>query len=1226
MYLYNLSNDFTGSSIDDNKNIKNDTCDNTTEHVCYENTHKSNNYGYGFNHSVGIIPKDEHTHPLSFCTHDTSYQENNHEEYLLPPDIFKLTQLGKPNLSSKIYRFDNDQTRTSSALKRQCIKDESILIEPNPKRIDLKKNTKEIITASNLKNIGQTKKYLSKSKIPEWQIIKKEIRIELYRCDAREIMCAEKTFNALPLSPTEHIAAKNTLIDNEPQSITQNLIRVGPEKISININAVKKNIILKYYQHHHINLWHAKSNSRIVYIDAIKKIGIDNNGSFKNCVLEKMSEIIERRNLLKSSIDLSQTYSNIRKYVLDKISSLFEDDTIDSGILITPGMSISDLRSSCLSNNTFFKKLREHCKKIKQDIQLTSNNNLPRIFQSSATFNLNDYINPTNIKVRVYYKKDLFMPDTKRLIIDTISNLPNSIISEIEKIDPKIIVNSLFSDVHGVLVSKSLIKNMNLLFASNRHEFEFANKRFDDNLNSFNKLLEKIANIVRKFCIFHDGVFLPDKSTAEQLSKYLLSDMYGVSSKFHKKLKLPAQNTQKPRKSITRNTYPSEPKTMTKEFCIKPYRKANLLSADNTSNIYEYAIKKISIDNNSRFKDSVLEELGDYITIRGFTSSSINLSKTYSNVRKYVLDKISLYISDAITTTDVLITPGMSLSDLAYNCASNNIFFEKLSKNCEEAVKNIKLVPSNYFSSIIQSCIYLTSTERLIIISKKNKLCSAIKLLIIETISNLPNNIIHELKKFNPNEIYDGLFVNIHNIHLQKSLIRKLELIFNSNKLPDNKFISNLNFINNLLTKIFIEVESQSVLHSGKTLFPGEHTAKLLSKYLLSDMYNIPTKIHKELTINKNIKDNMSESNYKKSSETNIHDNVKLSLLKKPLLIPQKKLKWDLNPVSPLYIYKLALSGIDIDKSNFKSSFIDKTKHYPFVIKHLSRKEKIDIDLSITYNNVKNYILETFSPFLKEIEEKTRSKIKLTNGMTIDELRLSYASNEEFLDKLREFCNKVIISIKNGSNNTLIDIIQLRVPFGIEISKKIMMNKERKNSFLKEIKNLLITNISNVPKTIAESIKLVPNTDIINGCFSNFYDMYVDNESLLKAKLIFDTIILKVINDPLLSESVDKISLDKIRKQNIISRKKIVNSNLICGKLSTYSYVKKLVEKEFPTLKDKLSDPILTIRNNKIETADQETRDDIFDKLGSDLIETTVISYNRLFVKKHKSKVGNKKL
>ncbi|WP_092403817.1 hypothetical protein [Candidatus Ichthyocystis sparus] len=91
-------------------------------------------------------------------------------------------------------------------------------------------------------------------------------------------------------------------------------------------------------------------------------------------------------------------------------------------------------------------------------------------------------------------------------------------------------------------------------------------------------------------------------------------------------------------------------------------------------------------------------------------------------------------------------------------------------------------------------------------------------------------------------------------------------------------------------------------------------------------------------------------------------------------------------------------------------------------------------------------------------------------------------------------------------------------------------------------------------------------------------------------------------------------------------RRRIINSNLICGKLPIYNYVKKLAEKELPTLKDKLSDPILTIRDNKIEPADQKTRDEIFDKLLSDLIEIAVISYNRLFVKKHKSKVRTKKL
>ncbi|WP_141663723.1 hypothetical protein, partial [Candidatus Ichthyocystis sparus] len=95
-----MGNNFSSSNIDFNKNIKNDTYDNTTEHVCYEDLHKSNNYE--FSHSVGGIPKDElHPNILNFCNHGTPHQDNNHEEDLLPLDIFKLTQLDEPNLSSK---------------------------------------------------------------------------------------------------------------------------------------------------------------------------------------------------------------------------------------------------------------------------------------------------------------------------------------------------------------------------------------------------------------------------------------------------------------------------------------------------------------------------------------------------------------------------------------------------------------------------------------------------------------------------------------------------------------------------------------------------------------------------------------------------------------------------------------------------------------------------------------------------------------------------------------------------------------------------------------------------------------------------------------------------------------------------------------------------------------------------------------------------------------------
>ncbi|CUT18279.1 hypothetical protein Ark11_1481 [Candidatus Ichthyocystis hellenicum] len=1200
------------------------------------------------------IPPQENTIKKNISSGELP-QYDYYQKRLLPPDIFKLNKLDECTLSSKTGSIYTSKPFTYSSQKRTLVEDESSTQLPPPKKIDLNQIidneeshifAEEIITALDFKK-GQN--HSASCKVPVQPIIKKKLVIKLYRYDIKQSMYTKKVCTTSSLTPIEQITEKNTSIGDETPSISTNLRRAELKLIPPQENTIKKNISLKLYTRS--NLWHTKTNLGVLYRDAVKKISIDNDGLFKNTVLEKIGIITKRRGLLKSSINLSPTYSNIRKFALDKIYSLFDDSAIDSGMLITPGISISDIRSTLISNNIFFKKLQKYCKKISEDVLATPDSCFSHIFQSYANFNLKYCSNTNNIKIKLSPKKNKFLPALKELIIDTMSNLPKSIVLEIEKLDQINIVNALFVDVHGALVSKSLIKNLNLLFNSNKNKF--ANKKFDDNLSLFNDLLEKIVNMVRASCIFYEGIFLPDEPTAEKLSRYLLSDMYSLPSKFNKKIKFPAQNTLKidnfildsnneksvsdikakkmeinddhdydqiATTSVTSNIDQSEQRKMIKEFILKSYCKANLFSAENTSNIYEDATKKIIIDNNCLFKNKVLEEFGTYITSRGITKSSINLSKTYSNVRKYILDKFTPFINDAITTTDVLITPGMHLSDLSYNLVSNGALFERLSKNCEEIVKSIHLIPNNYFLSIIQSYIYFNPTERLLITKKKKKLCLEVKLIIVETISNLTNNIIHELKKFKPNEVVDGLFANIHGVYLPKSLIRKLRLIFNSNNLPVKKSKPDLNSINNLLMKVVSEVEICPILHEGKIFSLGKSTAKILSKYLLSDMYSIPEKIKKKLAPHKYIRDNALESNHEKSSATNNADNVEPPLLESPILIPQKRLNWDTALISPLNIYKSALSMIDIDKDYFECSFIDKIRNYSSATKNLSKNEKINVDLSITYNNVKNYILETFSPFLKEIEEETRAKIKITNGMTIDKLKLTYASNKEFLDKLYKFCTKVINRINSSRNATLADLIQYRIPLGTEISKVIRMNKKRKNLFINEIANLLVKNILNAQKVITNKIKLISNAKFLEEHFSNFYDIYVDNASLLKAKSVFDTVHKKVANDHLLIKIADKISLDivdKIRKGNRIC--KIINSNIVCGKLSTYNYIRKLVGKELPNLKYTINNPIFIIRDNKIETADQKTRDKILINLESDLIETTIKSYNKLFLKRYRS-------
>ncbi|WP_092343188.1 hypothetical protein [Candidatus Ichthyocystis sparus] len=47
--------------------------------------------------------------------------------------------------------------------------------------------------------------------------------------------------------------------------------------------------------------------------------------------------------------------------------------------------------------------------------------------------------------------------------------------------------------------------------------------------------------------------------------------------------------------------------------------------------------------------------------------SSINLSVTYSNVRNYISDKIHPYLDNIIRVTDILISPGMSISYIKHS-------------------------------------------------------------------------------------------------------------------------------------------------------------------------------------------------------------------------------------------------------------------------------------------------------------------------------------------------------------------------------------------------------------------------------------------------------------------------------------------------------------------------------------------------------------------------------
>ncbi|CUT18264.1 hypothetical protein Ark11_1466 [Candidatus Ichthyocystis hellenicum] len=1061
-------------------------------------------------------------------------------------------------------------------------------------------------------------------------------------------------------------------------------------------SVVKKELKLRLYRRN--NLSYKEFNASI-YKDAIKKIDIDDNKLFRNSVLEEIGNSLKNRAVITSSIDLSVTYSNVRKYIVEKFSPYLNEIIPFTDILITENMSFSDLRSACISNDIFFVKLRDGCEKIVNDIRVTSDDYLSHIFQSYINFSSMDYSNSNYSNVKLLPKKHKFLPKLKELIIDTISNLPNSIIGKIEKFDENEVKNGLFLDLHGVFLSKSLIRSLSSSFNSNK--IKFINGKNNDDLNLLNSLFEEIVNLIKTSCIFHERIILPNESIVEKLSKYLLSDMYGVPAKFHKKLKLSTKDKElsdninlindyptgrpndvsekkelQPTKlylenmtatvistpvdkvigspheleqistaSVTKNINQPEKYITPQELKIGLYRRNKFLQRELSSCIYEDAVKKINIDSDELFKKTVIEKLEGYIVKKGFVKSSLDISSTYSNIRKYISDKVSPYIREIIANSDILINFGMSISDIKHNCISNIVFFEKLRENCEKIIKDIVFIRDDHFSNILQTHINFGFDGRLNISRRRNKFYSELKLLIIETISNLPNDIAQVINNFNQSEIINGLFLEVHGVSISKSLVRNLSLFGRSHKLLSDNLNENLYLLSILLGKLVDIVKKSFIFHKGELFFPDTHSANILSRYLISDMYNIPSTLHKNLKL---LNENIPESekltkkeechkyikiiNLGSSYKNNLDFSTNLSsqLLEETTLNSKKNSKWNPNSITSLNIYELAISMINIDKEDFEKHFMDEIKDVPLVEEYISKKEKVYIDLSATYDRVKSYILDALYPFLKKNEEETKNKIKIYHGITLDELEQAYTSNNEFFTKLQKFCSKIVNNVKNCVDSTLVDLIQCFIHPETEGGKaqKIIMKKNSKIKFHRYMAKMIIKNVSNVPEIIIGAIKLLPRSKLVKEHLSPFHHIYVDNSSLLKAKLLFDSTHKKITDDPLLRWLIDKTSTDMICKfkeeKSITPSKrsnKSINSNVARKKISTYRHIGKLVKEEMIVFRNTIGDNIIIMHHNIIEIANQDIKCKILDKFESDLITSSVKLYKKLCTKAYKLKL-----
>ncbi|WP_092343651.1 hypothetical protein [Candidatus Ichthyocystis sparus] len=625
-----------------------------------------------------------------------------------------------------------------------------------------------------------------------------------------------------------------------------------------------------------------------IYEYAIMSIEIDEKGLLKSTILEDFNDLIEFKGFNKSLMDISLTYSKISKYISNKSSPYINEIMKDTDILITPGMSISDIKDKCTSNKIFFDRLQEHCNKIEEDVDETWRKDFFTIIQSSISFGPSNNLNFSMKKISCSRRNKIYKA-LKFLIVNVIRNLPLKIKHTIGNMEPVDILKGEFVFTHNVYLTKSLIKNVANIYYINRN-LSIEDPIIKENLEK--KLCESIT-------VYKETTFKLSKSMAKLLADYLLLDMNNIhySDKcsmlvasgpaYHDK-QPPASNATKEQhfgnkdnkitfdKNSTQDSWGimsklfsyeplpsiSDPQATDKgsqkhslqhqvkykipkelKITTKLYSYNNIYSAKLVENMYEKIIKMTNFDERKLINETMLKVFNKKMEKNDFSESNTNFSSTHSNLRKYILSKVSPYINDIIPSSDVVIVNGMSTSDIKDKCISNRVFFDKLYKYCMDISEKIDKIPHEYFLYIIQGHIRINSGESLttnvksISRDKKNVLSTLSKFLILESIRNLPNKIISEIKKLDLASISEILFVKLHGTYLTRSFIRNLTKTYPAdmvNKLLDKKSI--------LEEKVKKALTESVVLHEEKALAPNEFMVELMTKHLLSDIVNFSLK------------------------------------------------------------------------------------------------------------------------------------------------------------------------------------------------------------------------------------------------------------------------------------------------------------------------------------------------------------------------------------------------
>ncbi|WP_176695806.1 hypothetical protein, partial [Candidatus Ichthyocystis sparus] len=561
------------------------------------------------------------------------------------------------------------------------------------------------------------------------------------------------------------------------------------------------------------NNMHYMEFSKNTYEYIIGKIDIDKEKLLRSKVLELLKNRIKNRGFNASLMDISHTYSRMKKYISDKVHPLIDYILRIKDIRITPGMSISDIKNNCISNEYFFDTLHKCCKEIAKNLSEIKGKNFLPMLQRTINFGSekNLFTSTDNIDTSTRIKiNSLF----KTLIIDALNNLSDSIKSIIEKFNEDHISECMFIKLYGAYVPGSLIRNVKDIYIIDKMMVE-------NKFNVIDKPLIKIKleEIVKESVILYGGVVLsPNESTVTSMVDYLLSDIVKGHSDIRSKL------------FVENETLKSNYKKTSVNEASQDYRDPLVLR----KHIYESAIEEIRIDEDRIFVNCILKELKDDIESNDFDKSCINLSMIYSNIRKYISDKVHSLINSTILISDILIDPGMSITEIKRKSISNALFFYKLYEQCKDLAIDINEIPHESFLPILSSNDTPVINVGNVAHNKRDKILQELRCLIVDTIYNLPQKIIFVIDKLKATDISRLIFIPFNDVYVTKSFMRNALDICNGSydfKIKKPRSIDNFHE-----KKRLEEMMKKSVILIGEMVFsPSESTIKSIIGHLLKE-------------------------------------------------------------------------------------------------------------------------------------------------------------------------------------------------------------------------------------------------------------------------------------------------------------------------------------------------------------------------------------------------------